>query len=651
MENVCRKGIPKHLVLLVAVLFLVMSLLTACDTGSSIKSHYDLDVLEHTSDFYVNDFAGVFTEEQKSELMAKAVAFDKEYSGIQVVITTVPSLSETVLGYEYVVRDQDGNVVENQDNKEPSGTPTFTIEEVAYSMYSQYGIGQDDMGILILFSTGDREVRIETGRKMQFYITDTISGRLLDNYGMEDFSNDRFAEGLISVQAATIEEIKSHVSADWYTASNKDKEEDSEETENAVGSVNGDSSSNNSGDANEENGTNDPSKGILWGFLGSIGAAFAAMFAFIRQKLKGKKQKESLEKSKQEEISLMRTEFQEALDERDNNHSAAIRALNQDHCQEIRRKDSRIQSLETEVKNAQSEARTLKTNLEVLTDKFERAQRLHPEFNFEEEVHEMIESEYKSAAQEVDLKLAAVITTVATKDNYATFKDALSFLDSTEHEVKKYVTSDRTLIQGLYDEAIRLKEEFERQEQEKRDKAAANSAYEKIKKVFGENPNGNYQTYNNLHSAVAIFLGLTAAQRAFFPDNYLISNLKSRHSAAETDYKNYNAAKKAESEVESVIGYMSSADEDDRDKLSRAMRYYRNLSQAEAVYFSQKLLRKLKRLIEEAEDDHRRQERRRDDARRAAMRNSSSSSFRSSSHSSYSGRGGRPSGGGASRRF
>ena len=653
MKNVCRKGIPKRIVLLVAALFLMMSLLTACDTGSNIKSHYDLDVLEQTSDFYVNDFAGIFTEEQKSELMAKAVAFDKEYSGIQVVITTVPSLSETVLGYEYVVRDQDGNVVENQDDKEPSGTPTFTIEEVAYSMYSQYGIGQDDMGILILFSTGDREVRIETGRKMQFYITDTISGRLLDNYGMEDFSNNRFAEGLISVQAATIEEIKSHVSADWYTTSNKETEENSEETENAVGGVNGDSSSNNSGDANKESGTDDPSKGILWGLLGSIGAAFAAMFAFIRQKLKGKKQKESLEKSKQEEISSMRAEFQEALDDRDRSHSSVISTLNREHGQEIRRKDSRIQSLETEVKNAQSEVRTLKTNLEVMMDKYDRAQRLHPEFNFEEEVHEMIESEYKSAAKEIDAELAAVIATVATKDNYATFRDALSFFDSTEYEVKKYVTSDRSVIQGLYDEAIRLKEEFERQEQEKKDRAAANSAYEKIKKVYGENPNGNYQTYNNLHSALAIFLGLTAAQRAFFPDNNLISNLKRRHSAAETDYKNYSAAQEAESEVKSVIGYMSSADEDDRDKLARAMRYYRNLSQAEAAYFSQELLRKLKRLIEEAEDDHRRQERRRDDARRAAMRNTSTSrsSFSSSSRSSFGGHGGRPSGGGASRRF
>ena len=156
MKNVCRKGIPKRLVLLVVVLFAYASLLTACDTGSNIKSYYDLDVVEQTSNFYVNDFAGVFTDQQISELMDKAVAFDKEYSGIQVVITTVPSLNESVLGYEYVARDAEGNVVEKAGKEKTGKTPKFTIEQVAYSMYSQYGIGQDNMGILILFSTGDR---------------------------------------------------------------------------------------------------------------------------------------------------------------------------------------------------------------------------------------------------------------------------------------------------------------------------------------------------------------------------------------------------------------------------------------------------------------------------------------------------------------
>ena len=148
----------------------------------------------------------------------------------------------------------------------------------------------------------------------------------------------------------------------------------------------------------------------------------------------------------------------------------------------------------------------------------------------------------------------------------------------------------------------------------------------------------------------------------------MISRLKRVHGEAESDYNDYTAAKNAESSVESIIGYMGTADEDDRSKLDRAMGYYRNLSSSERVYFSDAILSKLKRLIQQAEEDHTRQERRRREekerrereeqerrrraAAAAATRRSSSSgsSFRSSG-SSFSGRGGRPSGGGASRRF
>ena len=157
-----------------------------------------------------------------------------------------------------------------------------------------------------------------------------------------------------------------------------------------------------------------------------------------------------------------------------------------------------------------------------------------------------------------------------------------------------------------------------------------------------------------MNAALAIFLGLSVAQRAFFPDINLIENLRRVHSSAETDYKNFQTAKEAESKVEGIVRSIYSADEDDRDKLSRAMGYYRNLTNAQQVYFSDELLQKLRRLISDADDDHRRMERRREDERRRnqqRMMSSSSSSFGGSSHSSFGGHGGRPSGGGASRKF
>lgn len=653
MKNELRKGFARKSVLLLVTILALMSLFTACGTESEIKSYYNLDVVEHTADFYINDFAGVFSEEQKAELMDKAVAFDKEYSGIQVVITTVESLDEAVLDYELVVEDAEGNRVE--DSKEDSSKPTFTIEQVAYSMYSQYGIGQDDMGILILFSTGDREVRIETGRQMQFYITDSISGRILDDYGMEYFVNDQFAEGLVSVQGAVIDEIKTHVDRDWYTVTQESSKntESSETVGETISDATGISNENLETSKNSEK--KDPAKGILWGFFGSIGAALAAVVAFIRQKLKGDTERQNFERSKQEEIGLLKTTFQSELNEKERMHETDMDRLKSEYQRVIQEKDRSIQELRGEMSDALQENSTLKSELEVISDKYSRIQRLHPEYNFDNEVNRMIESEYRSLAKAADSNLSEVLTIAADKDNYDVFNQALLFYDTLEPEVKKYVTSDRAQIEARYNEAVGLKQEFERAEQEKRDRAIAQMAYDKIKKVYGENPCGNHQTYNALHNALAIFLGLSVAEKAFFPDSTLIENLKRVHRSAETDYNDYEAARKAEDSVRNIIGRMSSADEDDRDKLSRAMRYYRNLSSSQQAYFSNDLLRKLKRLIEEADADHRRQERRRDDeaaaARRRAQQRSSYSSFSSSSRSGFGGHGGRPSGGGASRRF
>ncbi len=647
MKNECRKGIKRFAGLL-AVMLLLLSLLAGCATDGT-KSRYELDVVNHTSDFYVNDFAGVFSEEQKKELMEKAVAFDEGSSGIQVVITTVESLDSAVLDYKYVVEDAEGNRVE--DSKQPSSTPKFTIEQVSYSMYSEYGIGKDDMGILILFSTGDREVRIETGRQMQFYITDSISGRLLDDYGMEYFREDKFAEGLISLQAGVISKIQTEVPNDWHANTEADKKaEDSENSESVTpGSTSEKTDENATTNDNKEK---DPSKGILWGFLGSIAAAFAAVGAFIRQKFKGKSEREAMEKAKQEEVDSLKENFQTQLASRDEEYSSKVAALERNYQQMLNNKDREIRGLNGDLADANSQIRTLTSQLDEITDKYNRAQRLHPECNFDEEVHEMIENEYKAAAKEVDSKLAEVLSTPATKENEDIFKQALSLIDSTEHEVRKYITSNRDEVQNLYREAVALREEFERIEQEKKDKAKANEAYQNIKRVFDDNPRGNHKTYENLHAALALFLGLTAAQKAFFPDSGLIQNLKNVHKSAESDYNDYQKAKEAESEVESIIGSMYSADEDDRDKLARAMRYYRNLTTAQQAYFSEELLRKLKKFISDADEDHRRQERRRDDERRRRQQQMrSSSSFSSSHRSSFGGHGGRPGGGGASRRF
>lgn len=85
---------------------------------------------EHTQDFYVNDFANVFSKDEISEMVNRANSLDENHNGIQVVVSTVESLNGE------------------------------SIDDYSIRMYNQYGIGKDDMGVLILLATQDRDIKV-----------------------------------------------------------------------------------------------------------------------------------------------------------------------------------------------------------------------------------------------------------------------------------------------------------------------------------------------------------------------------------------------------------------------------------------------------------------------------------------------------------
>lgn len=146
-----------------------------------------IKVPTQTNEFYVNDFADVLTDSQEKELVEKAKSYADNNNGIQVVITTVKSL--------------DGE----------------TLEYYAHDMYNQYGIGKDDMGVLILLVTQDRDVRMEIGTAMEAHINDAKAGRLIDKYAIEHFKNNEFAEGLIELQDGTLKEITAMINGEEST--------------------------------------------------------------------------------------------------------------------------------------------------------------------------------------------------------------------------------------------------------------------------------------------------------------------------------------------------------------------------------------------------------------------------------------------------
>lgn len=637
------------LIYCLAMILIISCFLTGCsDENFNNPNPYDLKVEKATSDFYVNDFANILSDSQKSEMMAKAVGMDEEYSGIQVVLTTVESFDKVVVEYEGTKPEK------------------FEIEQVSYAMFNQYGIGQDDMGILILFSVGDREVRIETGKQMQTYITDSKSGQLLDNYGMEYFKNNQFAEGLVTVQNAVIDEIKTQIPKDWSKESDPITTESTKET--VVTTEKAEVTDTKKEKDNSE-------KGLIAGFFISIGGGIAAIGVAIYNAITGRKKQEALDKKREEDLKTQKKNFEIELNAFRENYEERIRKNNEreireiknlqnNHRSELKSKETEIRNLQKELATTNNELNSLKSDFINLNEKYTRAQTLHPELNFEEEIKAMIESEYEEKAKEIDQEIGKVVGLPASKDRVESFRNALDLFNRTEPEVKKYVFSNIERLHSLYQESVSLRIEFERAEQEKRDKEAANNAYSQIKDIYEKNPFGNYKTYNILTKALSIYTALTFAQKEVFPDKSLLSHLQRTVDSAKADFDNFNAAGKAEKAIHSIIDRIYSADEDDRDNLEKAMKYYSDLSDFQKIYFPVQLLSKLKDLISEAEEDHKRQEARRrrekeekrrreeEEERRRRQRMQSTSSFGGfNSSSNFGGHGGRSGGGGASRGF
>jgi len=632
---------------LVAVFFACF-LLTGCEAEDS-RGGYHASVIDATADFYINDFAGLFTEQQKAAMMEKATQLSDETGGIQVVITTVESLDSCVT----------------------DGSKGLGIEQVSYAMYEQYGIGKDDMGALVLFSVGDREVWMMTGRQMQFYITDKRAGELQDDYAMEYFRQDQFADGLISLQDGIISEIRATVPQDWSASEeapavteepNRALEETIQVTEPQKV---------------QEEPVEKKSSGTGYGIVGIFLALIAGLILAVKKSFSSGRRHEqeiqSLQKQHKKELEDLKETYtaelkekQEAWQETEAKlHDAATSWRNKLEQAENDAQQAEMNSQKT-IHGLQASKDDLEQRLAILQDKFDRAQRLHPEINFATEIHEMIEGEYREEAERTDKVLRNTLALPADKDNIDSFLEAIRYYQNINPEIQKYMKTNVKQLHSLLDQSKALKQEFERAEQEKKDRADARRVCEVLLAVSHRYSNGNHENYQELADACREYDRLNQAAKGLFPDGRLVQRIQSLLAEAEADTKNWKEGQKAQSKVESIVsrvGYR--ADEDDLNDLTSAMRIYQGLSSAEAAYFSMALYNKLKRLIREAQDDQEEQERRRrrqreEAARRAAAasasmssttRHSSSSSFGGGFGGGHSGFGGRPSGGGAGRRF
>lgn len=610
MKHLIKKRYAS-LLIVVLLLFGIITALTGCMNEDSTNDVYqsDIKVKDATSEFYVNDYGNILSSEQRTELVKRAKALNEDYNGIQLVITTLESL--------------DG----------------YSIEEYVTAMYNKFGIGTKDMGALILFSSGDRQVRIEVGRGMEEYMTDADAGALIDEYAIDYFKNDQFADGIVALQKAVVTFIKNEVPVEWNSASGdeqtskntSDVAQSIDESVNTVQAVDN-SDVKNSSIADEQSDSGLPM--LFWMFVIVVpyGIALGLLYSSVKKyKVLRRKNEEMVN-----ENSVQIKHYKYTIDE-----------MEQDAWDIKAEYQKKYNDYEKKLKNCQREKDELKKLIEKMQETHARAIVLHP--RLEDEIIEMIENEHKAEAKKVDDAIQSALTNKASKENVDVFGNALTKYNSASMEAKGYVRSDIKVLDQLYEQSSALQKEFQKSEKEKADRNAAKVAYDEMRKI-ADGVKGNKSTYETLAKANNLYVRLSGAQKRFFPDSRWLREFQREFEISQEDHSNYEKAKKTEKAVKGITDYIGTPDENDINKLKQAIRMYDSLSSSERNYFDRNVYETARRMLAEAEEDQRERERRRkrrddDDYFGGGGYHGGSSSF-----GSFGG-GGISNGGGASRGF
>ena len=164
-----------------AVLAVSLLLIFAAGCGEN-----EVNLPEPTEKFYVNDFAGVLSDDDAEKIFSAGAALDSAVAaalgkdtGAQVVAVTVKTTS----------------------GEEPA--------DYALRLGREWGVGNadDNNGVVILLATEDREVYIAVGYGLEGALPDSKTGRLIDGYGYDYFAENEFSAGMKSLYNAVVREV------------------------------------------------------------------------------------------------------------------------------------------------------------------------------------------------------------------------------------------------------------------------------------------------------------------------------------------------------------------------------------------------------------------------------------------------------------
>lgn len=171
-----------------AIIFLMLLLI------SLVTPVLGADIPKPTNNFYVNDFAGILSQDTIDYIMDTNIDLNDK-TGAQIVVVTMDTL--------------DGD----------------DLETFATDLFRSYGIGDagEDNGVLLLLVKEDRDIRIEVGYGLEGAINDAKAGRILDTYAIPYLKYDKWDEGVLNTFKAIEEQVKTEY-ADIYDQELNDSE-------------------------------------------------------------------------------------------------------------------------------------------------------------------------------------------------------------------------------------------------------------------------------------------------------------------------------------------------------------------------------------------------------------------------------------------
>jgi len=131
-----------------------------------------------TSDFYVNDYAGLLSNETKQHIMDKSVNLQMQTKAQIVVVT-----------------------VKNLEGK--------SLESYATELFREFGIGdkEENNGLLLLLALDERKFRVEVGYGFEGILPDAKTGRFQDDYIIPYLRENNWDEGVLNGFNAFYKEV------------------------------------------------------------------------------------------------------------------------------------------------------------------------------------------------------------------------------------------------------------------------------------------------------------------------------------------------------------------------------------------------------------------------------------------------------------